>query len=75
MGDMLLIKGATVITLNPENHIFDGDALIEGSRIAALGPSLSARGAEVIDARGQVLLPGFVQTHIHCARLVSRSGP
>lgn len=72
MGDMLLIKGATVITLNPENHIFDGDALIEGSRIAALGPSLSARGAEVIDARGQVLLPGFVQTHIHLCQTLFR---
>jgi 5-methylthioadenosine/S-adenosylhomocysteine deaminase len=72
MSDMLLIKGATVITLDRENHVFDGDALIEGSRIAALGPSLPARGAEVIDARGQVLLPGFVQTHLHLCQTLFR---
>ncbi len=72
MSNILLIKGATVITMDRGNHIFEGDALIEGSRIAALGQSLSARGAEIIDARGQVLLPGFVQTHIHLCQTLFR---
>ena len=72
MSNRLLIKGATVITMDRWNHIFEGDALIEGSRIAAIGPSLPARGAEIIDARGQVLLPGFVQTHIHLCQTLFR---
>ncbi len=72
MSDTLLIKGATVITVNAKNHIFEGDVLIENSRIAALGASLATPGAEVIDGRGQVLVPGFVQTHVHLCQTLFR---
>ncbi|HYV02967.1 MAG TPA: 5'-deoxyadenosine deaminase [Blastocatellia bacterium] len=72
MSNTLLIKGATVISLDPKNHIFEGDVLVEDSRIAALGESLSAQAAEVIEARGQVLLPGFVQTHVHLCQTLFR---
>lgn len=72
MSDRLVIKGAIVITLDGEDHVFKGDVLVEGTRIAALGESLSAEGAEVIDARGQVLLPGFVQTHVHLCQTLFR---
>jgi 5-methylthioadenosine/S-adenosylhomocysteine deaminase len=72
MSNTLLIKDATVLTVDPKNHSFEGDVLIEGSRIAALGSSLATRGAEVIDARGQVLMPGFVQTHIHLCQTLFR---
>jgi 5-methylthioadenosine/S-adenosylhomocysteine deaminase len=72
MSETLVIKGATVITLDSKNHIFQGDVLIDRGRIAALGPSLPAQGAEVIDAHGQVLLPGFVQTHVHLCQTLFR---
>jgi dihydroorotase len=42
-----------------------GDLLIEGERIAALGPGLDAPGAEVIDAGGAWVAPGFVDLHAH----------
>jgi dihydroorotase len=42
-----------------------GDLLIEGERIAALGPGLDAPGAEVIDAAGAWVAPGFVDLHTH----------
>ncbi|WP_046315239.1 dihydroorotase [Mycobacterium sp. UM_Kg1] len=42
------------------------DVLVQGGQIAAIGPDLSAPdGCEVIDAPGQVLLPGFVDLHTH----------
>jgi 5-methylthioadenosine/S-adenosylhomocysteine deaminase len=72
MSDKLLIKDATVITLDGKNHVFQGDVLIERGRIAALGPSLAAQRAEVIVAHGQVLLPGFVQTHVHLCQTLFR---
>lgn len=75
MSESLLIKGATVITLDAQNNTFAGDVLIEGSRIVELGESLSVRAdkpAHVIDARDRVLMPGFVQTHIHLCQTLFR---
>ncbi|MGE5647778.1 MAG: imidazolonepropionase [Acidobacteriota bacterium] len=51
--------------------IQDGAVLIEGGKIAALGPSrrmenlADARGAQEIDASGRVVMPGFVDSHTH----------
>jgi 5-methylthioadenosine/S-adenosylhomocysteine deaminase len=72
MSETLVIKDATVITVDSKNQVFQGDVLINRERITALGPSLAAPGAEVIDARGQVLLPGFVQTHVHLCQTLFR---
>jgi 5-methylthioadenosine/S-adenosylhomocysteine deaminase len=72
MSDTLLIKGATVITLDEDNRVFEGDVLLEGSRITRLDESIAAEAAQVIDARGQILLPGFVQTHIHLCQTLFR---
>lgn len=71
MDKSLLIKGATVITLDSQNNIFEGDVLIEQGRIAALG-SATARSAETMDGRGRFLLPGFIQTHIHLCQTLFR---
>ena len=38
---------------------------IGGGRILALGGDIVAEGARVIDAGGAVLLPGFVESHVH----------
>ena len=72
MTKSLLIKGATVITLDRLNRVFEGDVLIERNRIASMGSSLAARGVETIDGRGRLLLPGFVQTHVHLCQTLFR---
>ena len=41
------------------------DLLLEGGRIAAAGSDLDSRGAEVIDAAGCWVAPGFVDLHTH----------
>lgn len=71
-ANTLLIRGATILTLDAADRIFEGDVLIVGGRIAAVGGSLSDRADEVIDARGRVLLPGFVQTHVHLCQTLFR---
>ena len=43
----------------------EGDLLLEGDRIAAVGSALEAPGARRIDARGLCLLPGLVDVHVH----------
>src|SRR5262249_26989119 len=76
MTNRILIKGATIVTLDAENRIFEGSVAIDRGRIAAIGPSPIARFDisfdEVIEARGRVLLPGFVQTHIHLCQTLFR---
>ena len=65
MADRILLKGGTVITVDPElGDIPGGDVLIEGERIAEVGTNLSA-DAEVIDATGNIVIPGFVDSHRH----------
>ena len=62
----ILIKGGTVLTVDPKLGNFDkADVLIEGSYIAAVAPNLSAANAEVIDASNMIVMPGFVDTHRH----------
>lgn len=50
-----------------------GDILVEGKRIAAIGRNLSAADAVVIDARGRVVMPGFIDTHHHQFETALRS--
>ncbi|WP_432047508.1 dihydroorotase [Streptomyces asiaticus] len=54
-----LLRGAKLLGGRPR------DVLIEGERIAAVGTGLDAEGATVIDATGQILLPGLVDLHTH----------
>src|SRR5947208_962488 len=54
------------------NRTLAGDVLIEGNRIAAVAASLTARADETVDARGRVLLPGLVQTHVHLCQTLFR---
>ena len=62
----IVLRGGTVLTVDPElGDLTRGDVLIEGDRIAAVGSDLDAGDAEVIDASGMIVLPGFVDTHRH----------
>jgi dihydroorotase len=54
-----LLKGARPYGGDP------ADILIKNGRIAAIGDSLSATGAEVVDAAGLIALPGLVDLHTH----------
>lgn len=61
----LLIRGGTVLTLDPAVGDFaTADVLIEGTRIAEIKPNIRPSG-DVIDARGMVVIPGLVDAHRH----------
>lgn len=62
---MKLIRNARVLTMTEEKADFQTcDVLIEAGKIKELG-DVSADGAEVIDATGAILLPGFIDAHCH----------
>ncbi|MGB8360039.1 MAG: amidohydrolase family protein [Acidimicrobiia bacterium] len=62
-----LIKGGTILSMDPSiGELAVGDVLIEDDRIVQVGRNLSAGGdAEIIDATGMIVLPGFIDTHRH----------
>ncbi|MDH3607437.1 MAG: amidohydrolase family protein, partial [Acidimicrobiia bacterium] len=61
-----LIQNGMVLTLDPEiGDVMGGDLLIENERIIEVGKNLEATDAEVIDATGMIVIPGFVDTHRH----------
>lgn len=69
----ILIQNAEIITMNDSREQLVGDILIEGTDIKAVGPNLSCPpGAEVIDATDRVVIPGFIQTHIHLCQTIFR---
>jgi 5-methylthioadenosine/S-adenosylhomocysteine deaminase len=61
-----LIKGGSVVSVDRSiGDLPQGDMLIEGARIAAVGQSLAADNAQVIDARDMIVMPGFIDSHRH----------
>ncbi len=66
MADRMLIRNGIVLTQDPSlGELPRADVLVEGDTIAAVGPNLSAEGAQVIEAEGDIVIPGFVDSHRH----------
>ena len=64
--DRILLKSGTIISMDARGgDLVQGDVLIEGKKIAAIGPSLNAADAQVIDAHDSIIVPGFVDCHRH----------
>lgn len=69
MSQSLLLKNGHVITMDVDRRVLaPGWLLIEGDRISGLGPMTecpSGEMSEVLDLRGQTVLPGLINAHNH----------
>ncbi|MFB3777738.1 MAG: dihydroorotase [Bryobacteraceae bacterium] len=63
MADLLIRNGRVIDPASGRDET--ADVLIQGGRIAAVGRGLQAQGAGVLDARGLVVAPGFIDMHVH----------
>jgi len=73
-GRRYVIRGGHVMTMDPAIGDFvKADVLVEGKKIVAVGPNLHAGGAGEIDARGKIVMPGFIDTHHHQFETALRS--
>lgn len=61
-----LIKSGTIITSQDE---FEGDILINGEKIVAIGMCINESADTVIDAKGKYIVPGGVDQHTHFSAL------
>ncbi len=74
----LLIKNLDLIaTVDQQStELMNADILIEGPAIKSIGPGLTPpENTRVIDGRGKVALPGFVNTHHHMYQIYTRDLP
>ncbi len=70
----ILICDATILTMEGgENDVLRGDILVKDGLIAAVGPGLEARGAELVDGRNLIVTPGLVNAHMHTWQTALRS--
>lgn len=66
MAERKLLRGGTVISMDPEiGDLAPGDVLIEDDKIAAIAPQIAAGDADVIDVTGDIVIPGFIDSHRH----------
>lgn len=72
MHNSILIKGGTIVTMDARDSVIEGDVLIREGRIRGVGGRLAGNADMVIDAHNCVVLPGFVQTHIHLCQTLFR---
>ncbi len=73
-GRRYVLRGGAVMSMDPQVGDFaQADVLVEGRKIVAVGPNLGTGGASVIDARGKIVMPGFVDTHHHLFETALRS--
>jgi 5-methylthioadenosine/S-adenosylhomocysteine deaminase len=74
MNQKTLITNGIVLTLDKNvGNFYRANVLIEGAKIAAISPDLTAEGAEVIDASDMIVMPGFVDTHRHVREGILRN--
>ncbi len=73
-GRRYVIRNGSVMSMDPQVGDFArADVLVDGKRILAIGPNLHAGNAAEIDARGRIVMPGFIDTHHHQFETALRS--
>lgn len=72
VADTVIIRGASVVTMDAERRVLKGDVRVEGDRITAVGDVSSGGVAHVIDGTGCAVVPGFVQAHVHLCQALFR---
>lgn len=60
----IVIRGGTIYDGSGGKPI-TGDVEIKGDRIVYVGRSRGTRAAQIVDARGQIVAPGFIDAHTH----------
>lgn len=67
-----VIRDAWIVTQNQTRDIIRGDVVVDGERIVSVGPEYNGTADVEIDASGDVVMPGMVNTHSHVAMSVMK---
>jgi 5-methylthioadenosine/S-adenosylhomocysteine deaminase len=67
-----LIRNAIILTMNDAWEVVNGAVSVRDGRIVSVGSEPADRHDRTVDAAGALLLPGFIQTHIHLCQTLFR---
>lgn len=67
-----VIRDGWIVTQNRSRDIVKGDVVIDGERIVSVGPKYKGSADEEIDASGDIVMPGMINTHTHVAMTVMK---
>jgi cytosine/adenosine deaminase-related metal-dependent hydrolase len=65
MSARVLIRGATIITMDALGELQQGEILVTGDTLTEIAPSIHADDADVVDATGYIIIPGLINAHMH----------
>ena len=68
----LVVDNGTILTMNDAFDIVEGSVAIEGNRITHVGKVPRGPADRIVDAGGGLILPGFIQTHVHLCQTLFR---
>ena len=68
----ILIKNGYLVSMNSAGSQFYGDLLIENKKIKQIAPKIEVMADKIVDATDMLVLPGFVQSHIHLCQSLLR---
>lgn len=69
----IIIKNGLVVSNDFKDSVIKADILVKEDKIVHVGKDLKVNGAKVIDASDKVVVPGFVQPHIHLTQAIFRA--
>lgn len=67
-----VLRDAWIVTQNSKREIMKGDIVVDGETIKSVGGHYKGTGDREIDAAGDIVMPGFVNTHTHVAMSVMK---
>ncbi|MBO4368014.1 MAG: amidohydrolase [Clostridia bacterium] len=70
-----LLKNAYIVTMDPEAGVYTrGYVIVDGNRIACVAGGEAPLGGydEVIDCEGRIVMPSFINTHVHTSQQLGR---
>ena len=62
-----VIRDAWIVTQDEKRSILKGDIVVDGDRIVSVGTKYNGDADNEIDASGDIVMPGMINTHTHVA--------